>query len=61
MPRYTVTITQIETRSYVLDADTEDAAREQAQAWNEERSGCTPEGALGYTYSFDSDTQAEAL
>ena len=61
MPRYTVTITQIETRSYVLDADTEDAAREQAQAWNEERSGCPPEGPLGYTYSFDSDTQAEAL
>lgn len=60
MPRFTVTITQTETRSYVLDADSEEAAVEQAQAWNEEKSGDTPEGAIDYEYSFDSETQAAA-
>lgn len=60
MARYTVTITQTETRTYVLDADTEDAAVEQAQAWNEERSGDTPEGAVSYDYGFDSDTWVSA-
>lgn len=60
MPRFTVTITQTETRSYILEADTETAAIEQAQAWNEERSGDTPDGALGYTYFFDSETQTAA-
>jgi hypothetical protein len=56
MPRFTVTITQTETRTYVLDADTQDAAVEQAQEWNDERSGDTPEGAVSYDYGFDSDT-----
>lgn len=60
MPRFTVTIVQTETRSYTLDADTRDAAIEQAEAWNDEKSGSTPEGAVQYRYHFDSDTTAQA-
>lgn len=57
MPRFIVTITQTETRSYHLDADTLDAAEEMAGAWNEERTGDKPDGAAQYIYTFDSTTE----
>jgi hypothetical protein len=58
---YTVTITQTEVRTYVLTAESEDAATEQAWAWNEEQSGGTPEGALSYSYGFDSGHVTEEV
>ena len=61
MPRFTIVLVQKETRAYTLDADTEDAAVEQAQAWNEDAPGGKPEGAVGYTYLFDSETVAYDL
>jgi hypothetical protein len=57
--KFLVTITQTEIRSWELEADSEDAAIEQAQAWNEEQSGSTPEGCARYDYSFESSTDAQ--
>ena len=58
MPRYTVTITQTETRTYTLEAPTEDDAIERAQAANEYPTDSMPEGIDDYSYTFDSDTAA---
>jgi hypothetical protein len=58
MKRYIITITQTESRSYVLEADSEEAAKAQAEAWAEEKSGDCPEGALSYGFDFDSETVA---
>lgn len=56
MPRFTVVITQTETRTYTLDAPTEDDAIERAAEANENPSGDCPEGFEDYDYSFDSST-----
>lgn len=56
MPRFTVVITQTETRTYTLDAISADDAIERAQEANENPSGSTPEGFVDYSYTFDSGT-----
>jgi hypothetical protein len=61
MKTYRVTITQIETLTYRVRAESEDAAVEQAQEWNEEQSGDTPSGAIDYDYTFDSETTTEVV
>lgn len=57
MPRFIVTITQTETRVYEVEADHEESAVQQAQEWNEDPTGVTPEGCRRYQYNFDSETQ----
>ena len=57
MPRFTVVITQTETRTFTLDAISADDAIERAHEANENPSGSTPADFVGYTYYFDSETE----
>lgn len=56
MPRYTVTVTEIETRVYTFDAPDYAAAAEQAEAWADEKTGSCPDGCIDYDYSYNSVT-----
>lgn len=58
MKTYVVTITQTETRSWTLQAESEEAAVQQAAEWNEDPSGSCPEDALDYVYTFAAETEA---
>jgi hypothetical protein len=57
--KYSITITQVEARTWVIDADDEAQAIAMAEIWNEERTGDCPAGCLKYTYTFDSETEVE--
>lgn len=56
MNLYTVVITQTETRTYTLQAETQGQAIQRAEEANENPSGSTPDGFEDYSYTFDSDT-----
>lgn len=53
MPRYTITVTEIETRVYTLDSADFVAAAEQAEAWADEKTGSCPDGCIDYDYSYN--------
>jgi hypothetical protein len=57
--KFLVTITQTETRTWAVEAATEEDAIDQAEAWNEEQSGDAPEGCPQYEFSFESSTDAQ--